>query len=294
MRKVFVTLAVVAAAFSANAQLLWKVTAPGSEKTSYIVGTHHVAPAGMIDSVAGLRDAIAGVDKVFGEVDMSEMSVPDMQQKMMAVMMAPADSTLNVVLTKQEYDSVGAVISKYLNGMATIDQMAMLKPAAIASQIAVLQNMQAMPGFNPAQQFDTSIQTLAGSLGKSTGGFETMEFQINLLYGSSIAEQAKDLMKAVRYDDKAIEMTHKLSDAYMKGDLEELAVIMHDPQLGMDEELADKLIYDRNANWVAELKKITPSTSVLVAVGAGHLPGEKGLLSLLKKEGFSVVPVDNK
>lgn len=294
MRKVFITLAVAVATFSANAQLLWKVTAPGSEKASYIVGTHHVAPAGMIDSVAGLRDAIAGVDKVYGEVEMADLNTPELQQKMMAVMMAPADSMLNVVLTKQEYDSVGAIITKYLNGMATIDQMAMLKPAAISTQIAMLQNMQAMPGFNPAQQFDTSIQALAKTLGKTTGGFETIEFQTNLLYGSPISEQAKDLMKTVRMDDKAIEMTHKLSDAYMKGDLEGLAQIMLDPELGMDDESAHKLIYERNANWVEELKKITPSTSVLVAVGAGHLPGEKGVISMLKKEGFTVVPVNNK
>ena len=69
---------------------------------------------------------------------------------------------------------------------------------------------------------------------------------------------------------------------------------MLDPELGMDDESAHKLIYERNANWVEELKKITPSTSVLVAVGAGHLPGEKGVISLLKKEGFTVVPVNNK
>jgi uncharacterized protein YbaP (TraB family) len=34
--------------------------------------------------------------------------------------------------------------------------------------------------------------------------------------------------------------------------------------------------------------------SVVVAVGAGHLVGKKGLISLLRKEGYSVDPVVNK
>jgi uncharacterized protein YbaP (TraB family) len=34
--------------------------------------------------------------------------------------------------------------------------------------------------------------------------------------------------------------------------------------------------------------------SLVIAVGAGHLPGEKGLISLLKKEGYTVTPIENK
>ena len=33
--------------------------------------------------------------------------------------------------------------------------------------------------------------------------------------------------------------------------------------------------------------------SLVVAVGAGHLPGEKGLINLLKKAGYKVEPVKN-
>jgi uncharacterized protein YbaP (TraB family) len=34
--------------------------------------------------------------------------------------------------------------------------------------------------------------------------------------------------------------------------------------------------------------------SLVVAVGAGHLPGEKGVIELLRKEGYKVEPVENK
>ena len=37
---------------------------------------------------------------------------------------------------------------------------------------------------------------------------------------------------------------------------------------------------------------LLPTASVLIAVGAGHLPGDKGLISLLRKEGYTVTPVE--
>ena len=54
MKKLILTIALVASASLAQAQLLWKVTVPESSNTSFILGTHHFAPAGMIDSISGL------------------------------------------------------------------------------------------------------------------------------------------------------------------------------------------------------------------------------------------------
>ena len=61
--------AIVAFAFCANAQLLWKISGNGLEKPSYVFGTHHVAPASMLDSIPGFNQAIADCDVVYGEVE---------------------------------------------------------------------------------------------------------------------------------------------------------------------------------------------------------------------------------
>ena len=53
----------VCAAFSAQAQLLWKVEGNGLAKPSYIFGTHHVAPSDMISRVSGLTEALDAVCK---------------------------------------------------------------------------------------------------------------------------------------------------------------------------------------------------------------------------------------
>jgi uncharacterized protein YbaP (TraB family) len=63
-----------------------------------------------------------------------------------------------------------------------------------------------------------------------------------------------------------------------------------DPTIG---EFTDILLYDRNANWSKKLQELMPKNSLVVAVGAGHLPGTKGVLNLLREAGYKVEPVKN-
>lgn len=64
-----------------------------------------------------------------------------------------------------------------------------------------------------------------------------------------------------------------------------------DPDLGMDEKTRRMLIDDRNADWLKQLSSILPSESVFIAVGAGHLIGDTGLIKELQKAGYTVTPV---
>ena len=98
-------------------------------------------------------------------------------------------------------------------------------------------------------------------------------------------------MDLVRNDGKSVEMAHRLANAYLAGDLSEMLSIIEDPTFGSSEG-TERLINKRNANWVRVMAGLLPTASVLIAVGAGHLPGDKGLISLLRKEGYTVTPVE--
>lgn len=54
MKKILGILLFIGIALNANAQLLWKISGNGQEKASYILGTHHLAPLSIKDSIAGL------------------------------------------------------------------------------------------------------------------------------------------------------------------------------------------------------------------------------------------------
>ena len=58
-----------------------------------------------------------------------------------------------------------------------------------------------------------------------------------------------------------------------------------------DAQAAEKMIYSRNDRWVAQLAEEMPEQSIMVVVGAGHLPGERGVIAGLRKAGFKVTAV---
>lgn len=70
------------AVLSANAQLLWKVSGKNLPKASYVLGTHHLAPLSILDSIAGFKQAMTEVEQVYGEIVMVEMQTPAAMQQM--------------------------------------------------------------------------------------------------------------------------------------------------------------------------------------------------------------------
>ena len=292
MKKFLTSILLVAlTAISSNAQLLWKISGNGLEKPSYLFGTHHVAPISVLDSVPGFNEALSSAEKVYGELIMSEAQSPAAQQLMMSAAMAPQDSTLTAVLTAAQTDSLNTMLQKYMGPMVSAAQFAPMKPAIVSTVVAMVQAQSAFPDFNQQEQLDSEIQKRGAAAGKEIGGLETMEIQCQALFGSPILEQANDLMDPVRNDGKSVEMAHRLANAYLAGDLSEMLSIIEDPTFGSSEG-TERLINKRNANWVRVMAGLLPTASVLIAVGAGHLPGDKGLISLLRKEGYTVTPVE--
>jgi len=81
-------------------------------------------------------------------------------------------------------------------------------------------------------------------------------------------------------------------NVYKHQQLNEIETMFSKTEFGMNDH-QDVLLNNRNKNWVIQLKKIMLQEPVFIAVGAGHLVGEKGLLALLKKEGYTLRPLKN-
>ena len=291
MKKFVLSLTVLFTAISINAQILYKVSGNGAKGDSYIMGTHHLAPISILDSLESFNSAINSVDAVYGEIEQSEMNSPQTQQKMMIRAMAPADSTLSNLFTKEQYDSIDNVVKKYSGGQAALNMLEPMIPTLVNQQLAILINMQIIPNFNPMQPLDTYVQAIGTQAGKEIKGFESVDFQLDILFGDAISKQAEDLLETVRKEDKLKSFSVELYNAYMTQDIEKLQRLMTDPDLGLKATDVAKMLTNRNENWVNQLKTILPQKTVFVCVGAGHLPGDKGVLSLLREAGYTVTPI---
>ena len=281
--------------FSTSAQLLWKVSGNGLNKPSYLFGTCHVATVKMTDSIPGFNDALTNCDAVYGEIEKGDIA--GAQQAMMAAIMAPADSTLSKVIDQASLAIADSVFRATTQGMVSISQLETLKPAYVSTQLALIMIMQSFPGFNPMEQIDFAIQGKASQLGKELGGFETTEYQLNILYGKPISEQAESLVRTLAKLESAKASGIALAEAYKRQDLNGVFNCIIKEQNDSDEpewkkqRSIDELIYNRNAAWAKKLQELMPEKSLLVVVGAGHLPGERGLIDLLQKAGYTVEPM---
>jgi uncharacterized protein YbaP (TraB family) len=107
------------------------------------------------------------------------------------------------------------------------------------------------------------------------------------------AQQLVQYIDSATTGDKDNKQLLEMFDAYRSQDLKKLEAFMIDTDAGLAS-FTDILLYHRNANWVTKLQEILPGKSLVIAVGAGHLPGQKGVINLLRKAGFTLTPVENK
>ena len=283
----------ICVAFSANAQLLWKVSGNGLNSPSYIIGTHHLAPLNITDSIAGLQKAMDETRQVYGELKMSEMQSPATMQQMQKMMMIEGDTTLTSLLSPEDFATTNTFSKENL--MLDLTMAPKLKPAFLLNNVVVVAYIKHIGNFNPQEQLDSFFQTQATQKGKKVDGLETTDFQFNLLFnGFSLQRQAQLLMCTLNNLDAEVENLKKLTDAYMKQDLNKMVTISEERKGNLCDPIPgeqDAMIYNRNKTWAEKLPAIMAAAPTFVAVGALHLPGEKGLLNLLKRQGYSVEPV---
>lgn len=277
-------------ATAAHSQLLWKVTYNNSGKTSYIFGTHHFAPLSLLDSIKGLDAALQNADKVYGELDMQAAMDPSAMMGMQQMIMAPADSTIDKVLTAKQLADLNMAWAKYGTDEIPMEALYMLKPAGLSTQLAALMSAKVLPDINVGQGIDNELQVRARKAGKPVAGLETMEFQTQMLLGDPISKQAEDLVETIEDIDTEAGKLVRLTNAYLAQNYKDIETICAESVL-KNPESAEKMIISRNNNWMKQLEPEMKNTNLLVVVGAGHLVGDKGILNQLKKAGYTVTPV---
>jgi uncharacterized protein YbaP (TraB family) len=287
----FVVAAVMA--LGVNAQLLWKIEGRGLKEPSYIVGTHHLAPFSVLDSIAGIREAMKNTAQVVGELNIAEMQTPENMMLMQSMITTPADSTMQAILPAEEYQLVRDAVSTYLG--FDLAEMPNLKPAFISNNIIVMMYMKLIGGFKPQDQLDSFFQNFATDMGRRVVGLETAEFQFRLLYdGQTIKRQAQQLVCELRNRSKLLLDARQLTNIYMKQNLDEMLRLSEETR-GDDCDMlpseVEQMINARNRDWAEKLPAIIAEAPSLIAVGALHLPGENGVLNLLKKQGYRVTPL---
>ena len=287
MKRILTLLALSLLCLTSNAQLVWKISGNGIKKPSYILGTHHGCPFTYCDSIPGLMKTFDKVDNIIGEINMiefAEMS-PERMQKMQAMMMMPADTSLLSLFSTEEAAKVNEWLGKKMG--ASLEMLSVMKPMTIMVTVQNKEMMEVIPEIATMTTIDKYMQTLGQRKGKTIGELETADYQMELLYGNSLEEQADALLEMIDHGDSK-GLLQQLTNAYKSQNLDTLWKVFQEQMTGYE---YDAIVKVRNLNWEKQMKELLPKQSTLFVVGAGHLPGEFGMINLLREAGYKVKPV---
>ena len=270
-----------AAAPAASGPALWKVA--DEDTTIYLFGTVHVLPQGVEWYDATIASALEGSDTIVTEIKMDPAAEAQLQQLSMSMGMLPPGTTLRALLTPEQTAAYEAALAKIGAPPAAFDA---LKPWLAGLTLSLIPLMQ--QGYDPNSGVEKVLLAKAGA--KPQDALETPEFQLGIFDGMPTEGQVAFLMEAVEGMDEVKTELDKMVAEWAKGDADQLAVIMNE---GMsDPNVAEALLYSRNANWAEWIgARLDQPGSVFVAVGAGHLAGDKSVQDYLTQKGITVTRV---
>lgn len=265
--------------------LLWRVSGHNIKAPSYLFGTIHLICADDIELSDSLKSAVKSADQVYLELDLDNMfELLSVASKMKM----NGDTTLADLLTPDEYTKVKGFFAKQ-KGMIPFAMLERYKPMLAASTL-----MQSGMDCDNALAMEQLVMQEAKAGGKGIKGLETMAFQMSIFDSIPYTLQAKQLLQYVSNHGKEKDSKDydDLIKAYRSQQLSKLEEITKKEDAGMTR-FTEILLYNRNVAWTEKLQNLMRDKSLVVAVGAGHLPGERGVINLLRKAGYKVEPVKN-
>jgi uncharacterized protein YbaP (TraB family) len=269
--------------------LLWRISGKGITRPSYLFGTMHILCAGDANVSDSLKAAIRSVDEVYFEINLSDMM--GMASAVFAMQMKD-EKKLSDLLKPAEYQRVRDYFAKHpsvLPPPLTFGMLERFKPMLISGLVEE-QGMDCGAGGTDGMEMQIMKTNKEQANPKPIQGLETAAFQAGLFDSIPYTKQAKELVDYIDSADYNKQETRELADLYKKQDLDGIQALSDKDDPGMDEYM-DLLLYGRNRKWARILDTLLPDRSLLIAVGAAHLPGKQGVIELLRKEGYTVEPV---
>ncbi len=282
-RKIIVAVAALAGLASYGQgeakSLLWKIAGNGIKTPSYLYGTIHITCDATLEKPT--LDALDKTSQLYLELDMDD---PGMQGQMMSGMMMKDGKTMKSMLSAEDYKLLDDyMLEKMHFSVAMFNTM---KPFVISTLL--LPSMMDCP----MQSVETELMNVTKKQNEEVYGLETVQDQMAVFDAIPYDVQMEELMKSVKNkfasDKKELEEMYEI---YKTKDIEAMHKLTATSENKITSDYQDVLLNDRNANWIPKIESVAKKKPTFFAVGAAHLGGEKGVIALLRKQGYSVEPV---
>ncbi len=256
--------------------LLWEIRIANDELAGYLFGTIHIShpeidsklytPLKLLHSTHCLYLEInpGELDKTFFQGNNDETQIKDLRN----------------FYSKQKYARLKKNLIKFCG--INPDYFRNTNPVVLMSYIEA-----SLSNASPEKGMDMQLYLNAKNFGIPVKGLISMEEEYQSMYQLNDQLEGSELYKLSRNLKSAKKNIKRLIKLYKEEDIHQLYRVSKKP-LGA---MRKPLLYDRNFKILEKMKtELQAGEKILVAVGAGHLSGEFGLIRLLRKEGYKISP----
>lgn len=275
--------------------IFWKIEKPGL-KPSWLLGTMHVTDPRVLTMPKGAPEANQAADTIIVESD----EILDEKKATMTLLAKPDltmfsdGSTISKFLSAEDNARLEAGLKQRGIPLAAVSRM---RPWMIASVVALPPCELARKG-SGAQFLDQKLAVDAAKAGKQVKGLETLADQLQAMADLPVEFHLKSLIQTLELGDKMKDVVETMTDLYLSGQIGATMPMLKTVSPDADDNDGDyaafeqRIILDRNKVMAEHAAPILAKGNVFMAVGALHLPGEQGLVELLRRQGFTVTAVN--
>ncbi|MCP8895971.1 TraB/GumN family protein [Shinella daejeonensis] len=282
--------------------IFWKIEKDGVEP-SWLLGTMHVTDPRVVAMPEPARAAFAAAGTVIIESD----EIADEKKAGAAILARPdltmfaAGGRITDLIDARETEVLSEGLRKRGIPLSAVVRM---KPWMIMSFVA-------LPACETARKakgiafLDQRLARDALAEGKTLQGLETLVEQISALDSLPMEPQVQGLIQTLKLGDALQDVTETMIQLYLAGETGTIMPMMRaaTPETadgaeatGDDAEayadFEQRIIVDRNHLMAERAAPMLARGNAFMAVGALHLPGEEGVVELLRRQGFTLSRVE--
>lgn len=262
-----------------NKSLLWKISGKGMQQPSYLFGTIHMICKDDYVWTPKMKASLEASNEICMEMDMDD---PTIIMQIASAMVATDGKRLEDYFTVSQYTLVETYFRDSLG--ISIAMFAAMKPV-------VLQTLLTTTSFScdSSVSYEVKLSEYAKVLNKEITGLESPAEQIKLLDEIPVDSIINELVNIASGKEGKETDYQAMIDAYKIQDVPALHQLILKAKEEGDN--LDAFLDERNERWIDRMAERMDQKSIFFAVGAGHLWGDKGLINLLRTQGYTVAAV---
>lgn len=267
-----------------HCQLLYEISGNGAKGKSYLLATNKLADITFLDSIPHVFEAWGKTKKVITEFALEDYEA---LAALRQAAVLPDSLKLAAYYTSSEYEAINEALRLTLD--MGLDKLCRMKPSYL-TELYRTELLVTWLKYDEKRSLETFFEQIAQEKGIPVVGLDELGEALFMLFDREPFHfQCEELKNIIEYPEREVKLERAIYDMYKARHLNDIAYQISAPDNLSTLSFSDYQIYcQRNLSWAKRLKAHLEAGPCFITLNANYLGGEKGLIAVLRKEGYRV------